>query len=429
MTGAPGYSDVPPGTVIDSAPSSSNNSLTFIGATTDLSHVLFLAHSALTSEPLSGTEGLYEWSAEKPPAEELQLISQEFTQRFFGALSVINAKNAVSKDGSRVLFETPDGHLEQRDTTRHQTVQLDEVQPGASGAGSPSAFLQAASNDGSVVYFTDSQKLTKESTGLVPNLYECRMIEASGKDKCSLADLTPGTAADVAGLVLGASEDGTDVYFVAGGVLSNQPNGEGENAVAGGANLYEIRDGEVEFVAVLSQEDFRDWDGTGGAFFEPSEQTAQVSPGGRYLTFMSNRPLTGYNNIDAISGKPDDEVFLFDSVSGRLVCASCNPSGARPEGAELAKGVDAAAYIPGWTEYANSGSLRQPRYLSDSGRLFFDSSDALVRQDVNKEEDVYEYEPAGAGDCSASSSGYEVGSGGCVGLISSGTARGQSTFM
>jgi hypothetical protein len=52
-----------------------------------------------------------------------------------------------------------------------------------------------------------------------------------------------------------------------------------------------------------------------------------------------------------------------------------------------------------------------------------------VGQDVNKDEDVYEYEPAGVGDCSASSSGYEAGSAGCVGLISSGTARGESTFM
>ena len=47
-------------------------------------------------------------------------------------------------------------------------------------------------------------------------------------------------------------------------------------------------------------------------------------------------------------------------------------------------------------------ALYQSRYLSDSGRLFFDSSDALVPQDANGTEDVYEYEPAGVGSCTSS---------------------------
>jgi hypothetical protein len=435
VTGAPGYADVPPGTVIDPNPGGQHNSLQFGGATTDLSHVLFETQSTLTPESLNGRNGLYEWSAGKPPSEELQLISGEFHTYGLGGIPIINGKNAISKDGSRVLFQAEGGHLDQRDTTDHQTVQLDEVQPRASGAGSPEAFLQAASSDGSIVYFTDTQKLTEEATGFVPNLYECRMIEVAGKDKCSLTDLTPGTAVGVEGVALGASEDGAYIYFVAADVLSNRPNADGENAVAGRANLYGIRDGTIQLVAVLSPRDRRDWDkiGTGGgeAFPETIYQTARVSPDGRYLVFMSDRSLTGYDNFDANSGKPDEEVFLFDSVSGRLACVSCNPSGARPEGVEIggAFASNTAASIPGWTEYARQASLRQPRYLTDSGRLFFDSSDALVPQDVNKEEDVYEYEPAGVGDCSAQSSGYEAASGGCVGLISSGTARGESTFM
>jgi hypothetical protein len=436
-TGAPGYADVPPGTVIDPDPGSENNNLQFVGATTDLSHVLFVTRTALTSEPVSavsGLTGLYEWSAGKPPAEELQLISGEMGGEGHQDNFPVYGKNAISKDGSRVIFPAPGAHLDQRDTTHHQTVQLDEVQPGASGAGPPRAFLQAASSDGSVVYFTDSQKLTKESGGSAfrPDLYECRMLETSGKDKCSLTDLTPKTgteSADVERLALGASEDGAYIYFVAAGVLSNQPDSAGESAVAGGPNLYEIHDGATKLVAVLSPEDRSDWNGTNSAVLEPSLETTRVSPGGRYVAFMSDRSLTGYDNVDASSGKPDEEVFLFDSTTGRLVCASCNPSGARPEGVELEGGVDAAANIPGWTEFGSGASLRQPRYLSDSGRLFFNSSDALVGQDVNKEEDVYEYEPVGVGDCSASSPGYELGSAGCVGLISSGTARGESTFM
>jgi hypothetical protein len=91
----------------------------------------------------------------------------------------------------------------------------------------------------------------------------------------------------------------------------------------------------------------------------------------------------------------------------------------------------------------------QSRYLSDSGRLFFNSYDALVPQDVNGVEDVYEYDPEGvpAGEhaCSSSStSGSEVfeparafevegvrgeEGAGCVALISSGTSSERSSFL
>ncbi len=82
-----------------------------------------------------------------------------------------------------------------------------------------------------------------------------------------------------------------------------------------------------------------------------------------------------------------------------------------------------------WT--LGSGTERyQSRYLEDSGRLFFDSNDALVPQDVNGTEDVYEYEPPGAGNCTTSKSvTFSVRTGGCVDLISSGTSAEQSAFL
>ena len=36
--------------------------------------------------------------------------------------------------------------------------------------------------------------------------------------------------------------------------------------------------------------------------------------------------------LDAVSGQPDEEVYLYDAVANRLVCVSCNPTGARPVG-------------------------------------------------------------------------------------------------
>ena len=96
---------------------------------------------------------------------------------------------------------------------------------------------------------------------------------------------------------------------------------------------------------------------------------------------------------------------------------SCNPTGARPNGVldtvEAGEGLGLvvdrrkvwvsghehwlAGNIPGWTAQSLVSALFQSRYLSDKGRLFFNSPDDLVPQATNDKEDVYEYEPAGVG--------------------------------
>ena len=136
--------------------------------------------------------------------------------------------------------------------------------------------------------------------------------------------------------------------------------------------------------------------------------TSSVSPDGRYVAFMSDRSLTGYDNIDASSGQRDEEVYLYDAQSGRLVCASCNPTGARPVGRFEQYGLDGdlqgtwSASIsrrvdPRLAQESEVIARYQPRFLSEDGRVFFDSSDALVPQDTNGTEDVYEFEPEGIG--------------------------------
>jgi hypothetical protein len=164
---------------------------------------------------------------------------------------------------------------------------------------------------------------------------------------------------------------------------------------------------------------------------------------------MSSRSLTGYDNRDALSGRPDEEVYLYDATAERLVCASCNPTGSRPSGrserdfggtAENIVGVIgtfgregkdwiAANLPPSKDLYIQDESLYQPRALSDGGRVFFNSSDALVPQDVNGQEDVYEFEPVGKGSCASSSVTFSVKSDGCVSLISSGASPEESGFL
>jgi hypothetical protein len=239
------------------------------------------------------------------------------------------------------------------------------------------------------------------------------------------------------------SEDGTMVYLVARGVLDAKANAEGEAALPGEPNLYLWREGSgIRFIATLSPEDRPDWAS------QDSQQSAAASPSGRYLAFVSSRPLTGYDNRDAASGERDEEAFLYDAQADELLCASCDPSGARPRGLvgveetqipvasdpnHLWGGRALAATLPEATRVTVSGgpSLYTPRYVHDDGRLFFNAADSLLGADANGEWDVYEYEPVGTGSCTASAAGAATArtAGGCVSLISSGTAEAEAAFL
>jgi hypothetical protein len=161
---------------------------------------------------------------------------------------------------------------------------------------------------------------------------------------------------------------------------------------------------------------------------------------------MSDRPLTGYENRDINSGARDEEVYLYDLSAKQLLCASCNPTGARPDGVfdteEAGEGVGLlvdrpltwtgrwlSGSLPGWTSQSLDNAVYQSRYLSNSGRLFFNSAEALVPQDHNGKEDVYEYEPPGVGSCTTGDTTFSAQSGGCVALISSGTSAKESAFL
>jgi hypothetical protein len=424
--------DVPAGTEF-------GNKVDFVAGTPDLSHVVLSSSVALTGQPTGGTwDGLYEWTA-----GVLKLVSVlpdgEPTTGDLGS-SGTSGRNAISHDGGRVVFTASDqskpssGHLFLRDVDAGETVQLDIPAPGAEGGSGLPAF-QIASGDDSRIFFTDTARLTPGSTagngpGGAPDLYMCEVHEVGGHLACALTDLTvdehAGESASVSTFVIGASEDGSLVYFIAGGRLA-------PGAVSGAANLYveNTATAQLTLVAKLTGDDSPDW---GAGSFQLL--SSRVSPNGRYLAFMSDTSLTGYDNADARSGHADEEVFLYDDETGRLVCASCNPTGARPDGLLDERGVTLvdkphvwsgrwiAGLIPSVTRAVlGSLTLYQSRYLSNDGRLFFDGADGLVPRDVNGFEDVYEYEPGGVGTCTADSGS------GCVDLLSSGTSREESAFM
>jgi hypothetical protein len=445
VTGKTGYANVPPGTIFGSEGKCLEIGCgpRFVDATSDLAHVILSSRAQLTSIPTKGAASLYEWSAGKLAMVSILPSGEADSSSRLGASGMSNSRRAVSADGSRVVWSGTSGHLYMRDMVREETVQLDLVR-GGSGEGGVSPQFGIASRDGSRVFFTDSQTLTADSAaeGGGSDLYECEMIVVAGKLGCRLSDLTPGVSADVVGLVLGASEDGSWVYFVADGVLAPgavQGTCLSELSSADSlCNVYVRHDGMTSLVAVVSGADEPDWE------LSLPYMTARVSPDGQWLAFMSQRDLTGYDTRDAVSGKPDEEVYLYhaDAGFGHLVCASCDPSGARPvglldpgDGLTLGDrvwsltGRPVASNIPGYTPMELGDARYQSRYLSDGGRLFFNSDDALVAQDVNGTEDVYQYEPPGVGGCTSGSVTFSARSGGCVGLISSGSSAEESGFL
>jgi hypothetical protein len=221
------------------------------------------------------------------------------------------------------------------------------------------------------------------------DLYEWREVDGARET----IDLTPGV--EVQG-VLGASEDGEYVYYV-----------------DASDNLDLWHDGVSTFIATLSPGDndthlisangakSGDWSiGLG-------QRSAEVTPDGRAVVFMSSQSLTGYPNNGL------REVYVYEAESEHIFCASCNPSGTPPA---LSGYEGNAAVLPlSFTDYQLGMNTYQPRWISDDGsRVFFDSEEPLVYQDKNGVQDVYEWERDGAGSCMAAE--------GCVYLLSGGTS-------
>jgi hypothetical protein len=461
--------------------------VSFEGASRDLSHVVLSSAEALTenavntSGPQHNFSNLYEWAGGRlqlvsllpPNAEGKELpASLEFDAASVGfgvGKHGVFSRGAVSSDGSRVVWTAHGSlvayHLYVRDVVRGVSVQVDVVQSGAEGEGpvTPGSsygpylaepVFQGASADGSLVFFTDRERLTVGSHASYekPDLYVFDVASGVLRDLTPVGEGAPGEGVSVEGAVLGVSEDGSYVYFAAKGVL-------GEHAVSGANNLYVMHEsggvwGAPRFIADLTERDIQGdlaVAGPSGQFngsLPAQYLSGRVAPDGRFVTFMSDASLTGYDNRDAVTGVPDEEVYLYDAGTGGLVCASCDPSGARPVGVgdNGALLVDpdgtwwtSAATLAGntpvwsWASSADSRTDYQSRFLGDSGRLFFNSPVGLVPGDVNGKEDVYEFEPAGVGGCVAGVSGagvvFSAVDDGCVGLVSSGTSGDESVFM
>jgi len=375
-----------------------------VGASSDLTHVVFESTLNLTSDappqpPLCAFFGfgcplaLYENAGgavrlvgRVPVAPDTACddgtgpvcATAPSSQAGISALTKFYSQSMVSADGRRILFQVPARAPSGAIYLREDGVRTEQIaQDGA---------LWAASADGARAFFITNDSLLPADTDGNPDLY---MYDRSAPAGSRLTLVSAGSSGidGYVETVVGASPDGHYVYFVCDGQLI-----AGE-APADALGVYVWHDGQLRFIGSLQDLGEAGLNGpqTTWNFFSTAK-TSHITPDGRHLLFMtrSDAGFAGRGGFAGYDHVGHRELYLYDAGTGRLVCASCNPSGNPATTDALIDVRDNAA-----TSVNTSDSARA---LSDDGRrVFFNTAEALVPEDTNGRPDAYEYDaPSGS---------------------------------
>jgi hypothetical protein len=426
----------PPGgpysTLTNSSYLTSSGGNRIIGASSDLSHVVLASHEhslvPVDEQQDPGSNALFESHNGR-----LSLVNVNSEGALLSKCGAVLGQSvrasglthdAVSADGSKVFFTAPDPygvgagcpegsvHTPQLYVRENGKTTVAISDPPGTTNPQPAVFA-GASRDGSRVFFVTATKLTADDHGGAPELYEY------DTNTGTLVRVSRGESGEAEGSVTtvpAVAAEGSAVYFTSKQMLTSDapfPNG--------GVNLYrfDTQHETTVYVATISKEDYYYasadvwWPYTGNKMALEAGAEWYTTPDGRYLVFGSTASVTGYNNSPAgsvlcyhpggagASSGGCQEIYRYDSVTGSVVCVSCDPGGAKP--------VSNAQF---GRSFMRNLSGEPPRPVSDNGEyVFFETADALVPQDTNGQLDVYEWHN------------------GTVSLISSGTDSYHSFFL
>lgn len=413
----------------------------YFGASEDLSRVLFATPPGAGSRwPFDGTASggtLYEYVGVEPPGEtqerEPHLVGVEGNRDSTALVSRCGTRlgsssteegssglgssyNAISANGERVFFtaigadhnacgppQPPvDELLVREEAPFPAETQPPEMHtlpiscPPAPLSPCTDANYEGASRDGTKVFFTSTEKLLEgagedntsgdsaqecsATTGAGGcNLYEDELSGSGATTTQRLTLVSAGSADPEVQGVARISEDGSHVYFVARGKLTEVPNGLGHSALAGENNLYVYGDGHVSFIATLSPGDAADWT-------HNDIRPVLASGEGRFLVFTSEADVTD----EGISNEGKRQVFQYDAATGTLVRASIGQDGYNDNGRKPAVGSDVTNRFPSsYRSGADSPTLASGSQAPASGAVFFESPDALTPQALSDQRDFY----------------------------------------
>jgi hypothetical protein len=282
---------------------------------------------------------------------------------------------AVSRDGSHILMSTAAPSEVSFAGTPIETTHLYmrvndavtyEVSEGEDGLNHGVSFA-GMSEDGTEVFFTTGAQMTADDHDTSIDLY--RWSENGGAptltrlsvgneasegntDACSSewmlkcgVEVVPTSRANAVPVDSAVANEAGTVYFYSPEEL------EGAHGVPGKRNLYVWREGTVHHVAT----------------FDPlaAVERIDVSSDGNHMAFLTRTRLTAYENAG------HSEMYTYDPASRKLQCVSC-----------LADGTPPTADV-----HASQNGL----FMTEDGRAFFSTADALVPRDFNGITDVYEY--------------------------------------
>ena len=335
-----------------------------VGASDGLSRVVWKAESGSGAEIWAWDEHtgmelvsvLPDGSPVFPPQAstigESMVDSSSVGVEAFEALRPHGGVHPMSEDATRIFFVAGPGNvygavfgtLYMRDTNTQTTVLVSgSERAGEVGTAKEVAFLGGDAK-GDVAYFQASEAMTDEPA---PNGGIYRWDLSTGKLTLVAAIGALGGLTDRSR----PSDDGSHFYFTTHEAL---PSG----GTDGRQNLYVWSGGETKFIA--SHEG-------SGAF-------VRTSLDGRYALFVTSSSIDGSTNAG------HEAIFEYDAATGTTSCASCRPDGSPSEGDAT---LEAKPF--------STGGRTTMRNISNSGQVFFTSTDRIVPADRTSARDVYEY--------------------------------------
>ncbi len=314
--------------------------------------------------------------------------------------------NVVSSDGSRIFFSAtrqipgnpvdPQEQGKQGVFVREGGTTTRDLSASETTTPDRGAEYLYATPDGSRVFFRANYGLTDttstgettsecgpyENTVAGCDLYEYNLEKA--RDEHPLTDLSADAApggAQVAGFV-GASSDGSHVYFLAQGQLApGKGRTSAENQEDGTVSLYSAQGGQPpRFVATVTKKEAEQ---TVGVAAETGQtgQTSEVSPDGRFLLFETSEHVTGYDS--GSGGAPEAYLFDAESAAEPIVCVSCRQDG-QPSQNNARVLLPSSGENPLFHQHALVVRAGQPL-------VFFGSNDPLTGEAAEGEERLYEW--------------------------------------
>jgi hypothetical protein len=298
----------------------------FLGAATDWSHILIHSEEALPvspsqPQPVEGEEieNLYDLTG--GTVHVVNVLPDGTVDPTGAHIGNFNMpyQHLISDNGSRAFFQVGGFgpgplYVRENDAT---TKAISAVQGGPEAGMVKEAEFGLATPDGSIVYFIS-----------LPELIEGAGSNALYRYDVPTGDLTtvvstPPEAGPQVRDVLGASRDGSYVYFTSPEVLA-----EGATEASGGVNFYVSHAGSIKWIGQTDAED--------GEFAFPQQWS--VSPDGRTFGFATFTPMTAEDVSSAscptdptVNNAPEHcmDVYSYGFENGQLKCVSCKVLAAR----------------------------------------------------------------------------------------------------